>query len=97
MAWTVGKVYSETELEAIAKERLNEDSKRREADIRSIKEWMSKQPHLKENGRKGLLGILEYHRGALKNYVDKMRWVGGSSNVNVTNKAYLVKMSTGGR
>ena len=52
-AWTVGKVYSEPELEAIAKEKLNEDSNRREADIRSIKDWMSKQPHLKENGRKG--------------------------------------------
>ena len=51
--WTVGKVYSKDELEKIAKETLNEDPNRREADIRSIKDWMSKQPHLKDHGRKG--------------------------------------------
>ena len=51
--WTVGKVYSKDELEKIAKEKLNEDPNRREADIRSIKDWMSKQPHLKDHGRKG--------------------------------------------
>ena len=36
-------------------------------------------------------------KGAFKNYVDKTRWVGGSSKVNVTKKAYVVKMSTVGR
>ena len=35
--------------------------------------------------------------GAFKNYVDKRRWVGGSSNVNCSNKPYLVKVSTRGR
>ena len=52
--WTAGKVYSKSELDKFAKERLNEDPNRKEADIRSIKDWMNKQPHLKENGRKGL-------------------------------------------
>ena len=48
-----GKVLSKAEIETIAKEKLNEDPKRRDADIRAIKEWMRKQPHLKENGRNG--------------------------------------------
>ncbi len=51
--WDVGKVLTEQELEAIAKERLNEDPQRRSADIRAIKDWLNKQPHLKENARKG--------------------------------------------
>ena len=51
--WTVGKTFSKDELETLAKEKLNEDPNRREADIRSIKDWMSKQPHLKDHGRKG--------------------------------------------
>lgn len=50
---TVGKIFSEAELEALAKERLNEDPKRRQADILAIKDWMSKQPHLKDHGRNG--------------------------------------------
>ena len=37
------------------------------------------------------------NKGSFKNYVDKTRWVGGSSKVNVTKKAYVVKMSTVGR
>ena len=56
--WTAGKVYSKSELDKFSKEKLNEDPNRKEADIRSIKDWMSKQPHLKENGRKGLSIIL---------------------------------------
>ncbi len=49
----IGKVFSPEELETMAKERLNEDPKRREADIKSIQDWLSKQPHLKDNCRKG--------------------------------------------
>ena len=52
--WTVGKVYNETELEAIAKESLNEEADKIETNIATIKEWMNKQPHLEENGRKGI-------------------------------------------
>ena len=44
----VGKIYSTSELDNLAKERLNEDPNRRENDVRAIKEWMSKQPHLKD-------------------------------------------------
>ena len=51
--WTVGKVYNETELKAIAKERLNEDPDKIEENIATIKDWINKQPHLEENGRKG--------------------------------------------
>lgn len=35
------------ELQAIAKSTLNEDPKRRDADILAIKTWLKKQPHLK--------------------------------------------------
>jgi len=63
LGWTVGKVYSKDELEKIGKEKLNEDPNRREADIRSIKDWMSKQPHLKDHGRKDDNFILMYLRG----------------------------------
>ena len=43
-----------------------------------------------------LVCMIYVSKRAFKNYVDKTRQVGGSSNVNVTKKAYLVKMSTGG-
>jgi len=35
--------------------------------------------------------------GAFKNYVDQRGWVGGSPNVNCSNKPYFVKASTRGR
>ena len=50
----VGKVWSPKELESICVDRLNEDPKRRENDIKAIKDWMSKQPHLKD-GKNGKL------------------------------------------
>ena len=49
----VGKIYSSAELDTFAKEKLNEDPARRKNDIKAIKDWMSKQPHLKENCRNG--------------------------------------------
>ena len=49
----VGKTFTKSELDTLARETINEDPKRREADVRAIKEWMNKQPHLKENGRNG--------------------------------------------
>lgn len=51
---SVGKVFTPKELHDLAKERLNEDNKRIENDIKAIKDWMSKQPHLKEHGRCGV-------------------------------------------
>ena len=36
-------------------------------------------------------------KGVFKNYVDQRGWVGGSPNVNCSNKPYLVKASTRGR
>ena len=52
-AMSVGKVLTPSEIESLAIERLNEDPKRRNNDVKAIKDWMSKQPHLKENGRNG--------------------------------------------
>ena len=36
-------------------------------------------------------------KGSFKNYVYKRGWVGGSLNVNSSNKPYLVKAMTRGR
>ena len=52
--WIVGKVYNETELEAIAKDICNEEPDKIETNIATIKDWINKQPHLEENGRKGI-------------------------------------------
>ena len=49
----MNSVYTKDQLEKIAIENLNEDPKRLEADIKSIKDWIKKQPHLKDNGRNG--------------------------------------------
>ena len=45
-------VFSKEELEKLAKEKINEDIGRQKDDIRAIKYWMKKQPHLKD-GRMG--------------------------------------------
>ena len=45
-------VFSKEELEKLAKEKINEDVVRQNDDIRAIKDWMKKQPHLKD-GRMG--------------------------------------------
>ena len=54
----VGKVWSAKELESFCVDRLNEDPKRRDNDIKAIKDWMSKQPHLKD-GKNGKLIFLK--------------------------------------
>ena len=46
------KVYTKEEVQKMAIENLNEDPDRRDADIKAIKDWMKKQPHLKD-GRNG--------------------------------------------
>ena len=39
-------VLSPEELSKVAKEEVNEDPERVEADINAIREWLAKQPHL---------------------------------------------------
>lgn len=63
MTSTVGKVFSTQELETFSRERLNEDPERREADVKAIKHWMSKQPHLKGHCRTDDAFILMFLRG----------------------------------
>ena len=48
-----GKIFAREELEAKAKEDLNEDPKRTEADLKHIRDWITKQPHLAGNVRDG--------------------------------------------
>ena len=43
----------ENELAKLAKNELNEDPARLKADIKHIKEWMKKQPHLAKSARIG--------------------------------------------
>ena len=45
--------WSKEELEKYAREHLNEDPKRTESDIKAIKDWVKKQPHLNKNIRIG--------------------------------------------
>ena len=45
---------SKEELEKRARENLNEDPKRTASDIKAIKEWIKKQPHLNKNVRTGM-------------------------------------------
>jgi len=57
------KVFTKEEVQKMAIENLNEDPDRRDADIKAIKDWMKKQPHLKDNGRNDDEFILMYLRG----------------------------------
>ena len=45
--------WSKEDLEKYARENLNEDPKRTEKDIKAIKDWVKKQPHLNKNIRTG--------------------------------------------
>ena len=45
--------WKKEDLEKYARENLNEDPKRTESDIKAIKEWIKKQPHLNKNVRNG--------------------------------------------
>ena len=44
---------SDEEVAKIAREELNEDPKRVKDDIKAIKEWIKKQPHLHKSCRTG--------------------------------------------
>ena len=53
MAWKVGSFkgvgfMGPSELEELAKAEINEDPKRRSADITAIKTWFRAEPHLQE-------------------------------------------------
>jgi len=56
-----GKVFSEDELIQMAKTELNEDPKRTAADLKHIKEWIKKQPHLAKTARTGNHNYKNYH------------------------------------
>ena len=46
------KVYTKEVVQKMVIENLNEDPERGDAVIKAIKDWMKKQPHLKD-GRNG--------------------------------------------
>ncbi len=66
-AGNIGKI-SDDELDKRAKENLNEDPRNVKNDVKAIKEWMSKQPHLKDNGRNDDQFIQMYLRGCKYSY-----------------------------
>ena len=49
----VNQAFPEDELLKKAQSEVNEDPKRRQADIEFIRDWINKQPHL--NARTGIL------------------------------------------
>lgn len=46
-----GKIFSQDELENMARTELNEDPKLMENDLKLIKEWIKQQPHLAETAK----------------------------------------------
>ncbi len=50
----VGRVFTQEELVEIARRELNEDPSRTPKDIKALKEWIKKQPHLAKTGRQGI-------------------------------------------
>jgi len=46
-------VIPEAELAKIAKEQLNEDPKRVKADLKALRDWIAKQPHLAKTTKTG--------------------------------------------
>ncbi len=49
----IGKVFSEAELVELARKELNEDPARTPKDIKALKEWIKKQPHLAKTAKQG--------------------------------------------
>ena len=48
-----GKVFSELDLIELARKEINEDPSMVKKDIKAIKEWMKKQPHLAKTAQQG--------------------------------------------
>ncbi len=48
----IGELPDE-KLAKLAKDELDEVPERQESDIKAVKEWISKQPHLKDHIREG--------------------------------------------
>jgi len=51
-------VIPETELAKIAKEQLNEDPKRVKADLKALRDWIAKQPHLAKTAKTGEISYI---------------------------------------
>ena len=60
---SVGKHFSDAELVTMAKEIINEDPRNRETDLKAIKEWIKKQPHLSKYIRQDDDFLLWFLRG----------------------------------
>ena len=58
-----GKIFTESELQDLAVKNLNEDPKRRDADVKHIKSWIKQQPHLDKYVRQDDEFILHFLRG----------------------------------
>ena len=58
-----GKHFSDEELVKMAKETINEDPRNRETDLKAIKEWIKKQPHLNKYIRQDDDFLLWFLRG----------------------------------
>ncbi len=50
---TVGKVFTEEELEELARTEMNEDPEMVRKDLKALKQWIKKQPHLAKTGKQG--------------------------------------------
>ncbi len=50
-----GKVFSHEELVELAKTEINENPSMIKADMKAIKDWIKKQPHLAKTSRQGSL------------------------------------------
>eukprot|EP00095_Tigriopus_kingsejongensis_P010031 snap_masked-scaffold231_size243715-processed-gene-1.8 protein:Tk10031 transcript:snap_masked-scaffold231_size243715-processed-gene-1.8-mRNA-1 annotation:"hypothetical protein DAPPUDRAFT_200654" len=79
----IGKVFTPNELEQMAKGELGEDPKTRESDIKTVRSWLKKQPHLAKTAKIDDVLILTYLRGTkfslqkTKDKLDKLHSVKG--------------------
>ncbi len=50
---SIGKVLTKEELDALARTELNEDPNMVQRDVRALKQWIRKQPHLAKTAKQG--------------------------------------------